>query len=55
VVLDEIRLFTKEILSRVDELRAQHLSPTDQQMLHDMLARCIMALIRSDESMRKHQ
>lgn len=54
-VLDEMRLFAKEILSRVDELRAQHLSAADQQMLHDMLSRCIIALVRSDESMRKGQ
>ena len=55
VVLDEMRLFAKEIISRVDELRAQHLSAADQRMLHDTLGRCIMALIRSDESMRKRQ
>lgn len=53
VILDEMRLFAKEIISRVDELRAKHLSVADQQSLHEMLGRCIMALIRSDESMRK--
>lgn len=53
MICDEMKLFTKEILARVQEVQDQ--SPSDEQheILRDTLHTCIMALIRCSEAMRK--
>lgn len=55
MILDEMKLFTKEILARVKEIQEQCPSNEEYEILRDTLHTCIMALIRCSDSMRKSQ
>lgn len=53
MILEEMKLFTKEIRSRVTEVQDQCPSNEEHEILRDTLHTCIMALIRCSEAMRK--
>lgn len=52
VILDEMKLFTKEILARVKEIQEQPAGKDDEDVLLRTLHQCIMALIERDYEIR---